>query len=68
VVLSKRSFKVVGHIPARTSDVPSWDAETIFFFFFFFERSTKLVQEQLWKKSKFSNMFVISYKFLKEIL
>jgi hypothetical protein len=22
--------KVAGHIPARISDVPSWDAETIF--------------------------------------
>jgi hypothetical protein len=24
-------FKVAGHIPAQVSDVPSWDAETIFF-------------------------------------
>jgi hypothetical protein len=34
--------KVARHIPARISDVLSWDAETINF-----ERSTKLVQEQL---------------------
>jgi hypothetical protein len=25
--------KVAGHIPARISDVPSWDAETIFYKF-----------------------------------
>jgi hypothetical protein len=41
----KDMAKVAGHIPARISDVPSWDAETIFFINF--ERSTKLVQEQL---------------------
>jgi hypothetical protein len=39
--------KVAGHILARISDVPSWDAEAIFFINF--ERSTKLVQEQLLK-------------------
>jgi hypothetical protein len=26
--------KVAGHIPAQISDVPSWDAETIFFYKF----------------------------------
>ena len=36
--------KVAGHIPARISDVPSWDVETIFLYIIF-ERSAKLVQE-----------------------
>jgi hypothetical protein len=39
------SYNVAGHIPARISDVPSWDAQTIFFINF--ECSAKLVQEQL---------------------
>ena len=43
--LLKPATKVAGHIPARISDVSSWDAETIFFINF--ERSAKLVQEQL---------------------
>ena len=59
-------FKVAVPISVQISDVPSWDAEIIFFINF--ERSAKLVQEQLWKKSKFSNMSMISYKILKETL
>ena len=44
---SRVKCKVEGHIPARISDVPSWDVEINFFINF--ERSAKLVQEQLWE-------------------
>jgi hypothetical protein len=51
--------KVAGHIPAQISDVPSWDAETIFIFFI-------LSAPQSWCKSNYEKikMFQYVYDFL----
>jgi hypothetical protein len=57
--------KVAGHIPARILDVPSWDAETIFYKFWALHKAGA---RATMKKSKFSSMSMIFYKFLKKTL
>ena len=58
--------KVAVPISVQISDVPSWDAK--FFFFYKFWALRKASARATMKKSKFSNMSMISYKFLKETL
>ena len=55
--------KVAGHIPARISEVPSWDAKIVFIFLINFERTTKLVQEQLKKNAIFQHVCDFLQKF-----
>ena len=64
--IHKALYKVEGHIPARISNVPNWDAETIFFYKFWASR--KAGARATMKNSKFSRMSMISYKILKESL
>jgi hypothetical protein len=49
--------KVAGHIPARISDVPSWDAETTFFFI-------SLIAPQSWCKSNYEKIKIFQHDFL----
>jgi hypothetical protein len=52
--------KVAGHIPARISDVPSWDAETIFL--------QVLSAPQSWCKRKYEKIKIFQhvYDFLQK--